>query len=149
MSRKFIVQETVTDVVDKDTGEVFHSTSSKTFTTQIKTESFYMTFIDYIAPLYELKSNSLKSLLTYLCEHAEFNTGKVSLTTAARKVACEHLGISNNTLTNYLKKLKDLNLIDGKDGEFIINPQIFWKGDTKMRAQLLQNEEIKITFNIG
>lgn len=149
MAKKIITQDIQREFVDKETGEIIQTTSQRTFTTQIKTENFYMTFIDYIAPLYELKSNSLKSLLTYLCEHAEFNTGKVSLTTAARKVACSYLNISNNTLTNYLKKLKDCNLINGQDGEFIINPQIFWKGDTKSRAQLLEKEEIKITFNIG
>lgn len=149
MGRKFITQDIEKTVIDSQTGEVLQTTSQRTFTTQIKSEEFYMTFIDYIAPLYELKSNSLKNLLTYLCEHAEFNTGKVSLTTAARKVACSYLNISNNTLTNYLKKLKDSNLIDGQDGEFIINPQIFWKGDTKSRAQLLEKEEIKITFNLG
>ena len=149
MARKILTQDIEKTVIDSQTGEILQTTSQRTFTTNIKSESFYMTFIDYIAPLYELKSNSLKNLLTYSCEHAEFNTGKVSLTTAARKVACDYLGISNNTLTNYLKKLKDSNLISGKDGEFIINPQIFWKGDTKSRAQILENEEIKITFNIG
>ena len=137
------------ETVDTETGEIVTIVSAKEYSTKVESDRFYMTFIDYIAPLYELKSNSLKNLLTYLCEHAEFNTGKVSLTTAARKVACDYLGISNNTLTNYLKKLKDSNLISGKDGEFIINPQIFWKGDTKSRAQILENEEIKITFNIG
>ena len=149
MARKILTQDIEKTVINSQTGEILQTTSQRTFTTNIKSESFYMTFIDYIAPLYELKSNSLKNLLTYLCEHEEFNTGKVSLTTAARKVACDYLGISNNTLTNYLKKLKDSNLISGKDGEFIINPQIFWKGDTKSRAQILENEEIKITFNIG
>lgn len=149
MARKVLTQDIEKTIIDSQTGEVLQTTSQRTFTTQIKSEEFYMTFIDYISPLYELRSNSLKNLLIYLCEHAEFNTGKVSLTTAARKVACSHLDISNNTLTNYLKKLKDLKLISGQDGEFIINPQIFWKGDTKSRAQLLENEEIKITFNIG
>lgn len=148
MARKIITQDIEKTIIDSQTGEVLQTTSQRTFTTHIKTEEFYMTFIDYVAPLYELKSNSLKTLLIYLCEHAEFNTGKVSLTTAARKIACTYLNISNNTLTNYLKKLKDSKLINGQDGEFIINPQIFWKGDTKSRAQLLESENIRITFNI-
>ena len=43
-----------------------------------------------------------------MCKHAEFNTGKVSLTTADRKEITKTIGLANNSISNYLKKLKDL-----------------------------------------
>ena len=57
--------------------------------------------------------------------------------------------MKSNSLSNHLKKLKDLKLIDGDRGDFIINPQIFWKGDTVTRNKLLADNEIKIMFKIG
>jgi hypothetical protein len=46
-----------------------------------------------------------------------------------------------------LRLLKKLGLISGEKGKFQINPQIFWKGDTKTRRE--KNEELKITFSFS
>ena len=108
-----------------------------------------MTFIDYIAPLFNLKSDAAKNVLNWMCCHAEYNTGKVQLTTNPRDLACEELGMKSNSLSNHLKKLKDLNLISGEKGDFIINPKIFWKGDTATRNKLLSDNEVKVIFKIG
>ena len=83
-----------------------------------------------------------------MCSHAEYNAGKVSLPTQERSRLCELLNISNNALTNNLSVLKKLKLISGERGEFLINPQIHWKGDTKTRSRLLQDNDMKITFSI-
>ena len=80
--------------------------------------------------------------------NAEFNTGKVFLTTGNRAILCKDLNISSNTLTNNLRKLKDANLISGDKGDFVINPQIFWKGDLSVRKKLLEDSEIQIKFEI-
>ena len=142
-------QVTQTQTVDVNTGEILQYETQKTYTRKIESESFYMTFIDYIAPLYNLKSDVAKNVLNWMCCHAEYNTGKVQLTTNQRDLACEELGMKSNSLSNHLKKLKDLKLIDGDRGDFIINPQIFWKGDTVTRNKLLADNEIKIMFKIG
>ena len=47
------------------------------------------------------------------------------------------------------KKLRDLSLITGDKGRFTINPQIFWKGEMKVRNQLLKEEAVQISFKIG
>lgn len=60
-----------------------------------------------------------------MCQNAEFDTGKVSLTTQKRKDLCEKLQITPQTLSNALTSLKKSNLVHGKNGEFQINPQIF------------------------
>lgn len=136
------------EYVDKETGEVVSTEITKSFTKKIDVESFYMVFIDYISPLYKLKSDTAKSILNYMCSLAEFNEGKVYLTTNKRKQMCEDLGIKTTSLTNNLKLLKKSNLISGLDGDFIINPQIFWKGSTDTRRQLLKDKSIRVTFNI-
>lgn len=51
------------EVVDSQTGEVVKIDSARTFTKKITEDEFYMTFIDYISPLFGLKPESAKSLL--------------------------------------------------------------------------------------
>lgn len=136
-------------IVDVNTGEIVEVETEKIFTRKIESDAFYMTFINYVAPIFKLKSDVAKNLLVWLCNHAEYNTGKVELTTKKRVVVCSDLEISSNTLTNNLKKLKDLKLIEGEKGDFIINPQIFWKGDTATRDKLLRDNDIKVMFKIG
>lgn len=137
-----------TQTVDLSTGEIKEYETQKTYTRKVETESFYMTFIDYIAPLFNLKSDAAKNVLNWMCCHAEYNTGKVQLTTNQRDLACAELGMKSNSLSNHLKKLKDLSLISGEKGDFIINPQIFWKGDTITRDKMLKDNEIKIIFKL-
>jgi hypothetical protein len=139
----------VREIVDCDTGEIKVIESQKVFTKKVKNDNFYFTFIDFIAPLFRLRSDSAKTLLVWLCTNAEFNTGVVRLTADDRRQLCETLNMSNNAITNCLKKLKDLNLISGQDGKFTINPQIFWKGEMSVRDKLLQSEDIQIIFKLG
>lgn len=137
------------EVVNPDTGEIVTIESSKTFTTKITEDKFYMTFIDYMSPIFGIKPEAAKSLLAWMCSHAEYNTGKVSLSAADRKQICTDLQISNNSITNYLRSLKDLKLIDGERGTFTINPSVFWKGELAARRKLLEDKDIRITFSIG
>nr|DAM35141.1 MAG TPA: replication protein [Bacteriophage sp.] len=111
-------------------------------------DNYFITFIDSLSPLFELKSISARTLLTWLCCHAEYNTGIIRLTTSDRNTIVEELGMSNNTITNNLATLKKLKIISGEKGNFQINPQIFWKGDTKTRNELLNDRELKIKFCI-
>lgn len=136
------------EVLNPDTGELVTIESSKTFTTKISEDKFYMTFIDYMSPIFGLKPEAAKSLLAWMCSHAEYNTGRVSLSAADRKQICGELDISNNSITNYLKTLKKLKLINGEKGTFVINPKIFWKGELAARKELLKNKDIRITFSI-
>ena len=139
----------VREIVDCETGEIKVIESQKVFSKKVKDDNFYFTFIDFIAPLFKLRSDSAKNLLVWLCTHAEFNTGTVSLSAADRKEISELFSMSNNAITNCIKKLKDLNLISGQCGKFTINPQIFWKGEMSVRNKLLQDESIQVIFKIG
>lgn len=83
-----------------------------------------------------------------MCNHAEFNTGRVLLPADVRVQISKDLDMSTGSITNNLKALKDLNLISGEKGVFTINPQIFWKGDEKARKAFMCEQEIKIKFSI-
>lgn len=148
MSKKKFQQSTFKEIHDRETGEIINLEQSKTFIKEIKSEKFYMTFIDYISPLFNLKTDTAKSILAWMCSNAEFNTGKVKLTTEDRKEICKELDISPNSLTNNLKLLKNNLLISGERGNFLINPQIHWKGDTQTRDKVLNSSDIRITFSI-
>lgn len=136
------------ELVDTQTGEVITYENQKVITEKINVENFYMTFVDYIAPVFKLRSEVALKLLIWMCENAQFNTGQVSLTTEDRKNLTKELGISTNQITNNLKRLRELKLITGQNGKFQLNPQIFWKGDAKTRQEILKDKALKISFEL-
>lgn len=139
---------TQTQKIDPETGQVMLVEVEKNFTIQSSTDKFYMTFIEYLRPYFQIKYVSDQQTLALLCGMAEYNTGVAKLTPIDRDNLCVQLDISKQQLTNSLGRLKKLGLITGERGIFTINPQVFWKGDIKTRDTLLSNEGIKITFNI-
>jgi hypothetical protein len=141
-------QLVVKEYVDTETGEILSYESQKTFTQKIEKDKFYITYIDFIAPFFQLKSAKAKDLLIWMCNNAEFNTGRVLMPTEVRDKVSKELDISPNGITNNLKALKDLNLISGQKGTFTINPKIFWKGDEKARKAFMNEKEIQIKFSI-
>jgi hypothetical protein len=122
--------------------------TQKTFTEKISPDNFYMTFIGYMSPLFNLHSDVARSILDWMCMRAEYNSGVVDLSTSKRQKMCSDLSITSNQVTNNLKKLKELGLITGEKGEFTINPEIFWKGDTKTRQQVLEGKSLKVSFEL-
>lgn len=140
----------VREITDPETGETKIIETAKEYSYKVDEDNFYMTFIDYIAPFFKLRSENAKNLLVWMCKHAEFNTGRVLLSTGIRAQIRKDLNIiNNNTITNNLRMLKKYKLIEGEQGVFYINPQIFWKGETNVRRKLLTTEDIKIKFSIG
>lgn len=140
---------TTNRVVDLQTGEVSEVETVKRQKISVESEQFYMVFIDYIAPLFELKNGTSKSILSFLCLNAKFNTGEVDLSPAKRAEVCKILNISKSTLTVCLKELASKNLIKGSKGSYKINPQVFWKGDLLARQAILDTKEFQITFTIN
>lgn len=138
-----------TQYVDTETGEVKSIETQKVFTSKIKPDEFYMTFVDYIGPLYKITNGATKNLLIWLCQHANYNTGTVNLSASIRKQMCIDLNTTNSTISHGIKVLKDSKLLDGEGGTFQINPQIFWKGELSKRKELLDNNEIRVSFSIG
>ena len=145
---KRITQTIQREIIDVTTGELVKVDTQKTFTEKISPDNFYMTFIGYMSPLFNLHSDVARSILDWMCMRAEYNSGIVDLSTSKRQKMCSDLSITSNQVTNNLKKLKELGLITGEKGEFTINPEIFWKGDTKTRQQVLEGKSLKVSFEL-
>jgi hypothetical protein len=146
---KKIVSTTVKEVLDPQTGEVLQYEASKTYKEKITSESFYMIFLDYMAPLFKIKSPITRNVLDRMCQMAEFNSGNVTMAPADRKTICDDLVINAQQFSKALKQLKELNLITGESGKFTINPYVFWKGDQAIRRkELLDNKAFQITCEI-
>lgn len=124
-SRKNTYFVETTEVVDKETGEIGKVENVKKQKITIESEPFYMVFIDYIAPLFNLSNSTAKSVLAWMCSKATFNTGQISLSPSDRETMMKDLNIKKSALSNILKELKEKNLISGDKGTYIINPQIF------------------------
>lgn len=131
--------------VNHDTGEV--TTTSKSYSVKTKTEGFYIVFINAVSGLYNLKSATDSSILTYFCTIAQYNTGEVFLPAPTRKKLMTDLNISTQTLTNSIAKLKGLRLITGDQGLYIISPAIFWKGSFDEREKLMKNKKLMVNFS--
>ena len=138
--------ETTSEFVNTETGEVLLQTTSKTFNIKVTSEEFYFTFLTLLKDVVGLKSIIDVKVLFALCNNAEFNTGIVSMSTNKRKEIMEFVGITYHTLANSLSRLKKQKFISDKNRDYTINPIYFWKGDLKTREQLLK--EGKLSINI-
>jgi hypothetical protein len=127
-------------------GKAIHTI--KSFNVKAPSAKFYMTFIEHVAPLFKISSPLDRKILDQLCCNAEFNIGKVIISSEKRTEICSTLGISHQTFNNSLVKLKKMRLISGERGVYEINPMIFWKGTTDEREKLLKEGglELRIKF---
>lgn len=147
MAKKNFEQTTIVEKVDCNTGEVQELTTTKTFTIQTQSsDEFYMTFIEYSALLFQLKSEPAKRVLAWMCNNMEYNKGTISIPTKQRKQLCEELQMDSPQLTHCIKKLKDLNILTGDRGFYTLNPLLFWKGTLTERGKLLKAKDLKISF---
>lgn len=114
-------------------------------------ESYYYTFVSYLDLICKLNSFTEVKVLVRLCEIAEFNSGKVSLTAGKRTEFIESLSINKAYLSSSIKSLINKGLLKGDKGEYQINPLVFWKGSLKERNALIKENggvmNVKIDFN--
>ena len=151
MAKRFI--ETSEQVVCDEQGNERVRTTRKVVVHKMENENFYMVFTNYVGWLYNLKGVMPFKVLHYLMEHAQVNTGRVALTTGMRQEMMEELSMSRSafwlaitqlTEANVISKVYRVNKSTGEQteskGEFIINPEMLWKGDREKRA------ELRVTF---
>ena len=137
--------EVTEETVDPKTGELRRWV--KKYSIKVRAENFYLTYIDNLSGYFCLTSNTDKSVLAFLCTMAEYDTGRAFLSPDERKDACLTLGICGQQFSNSISKLKDLHLITGSNGFYMINPAIFWKGHSKTRSNLLNDNKLAVEFN--
>ena len=56
------------------------------------------------------------------------------------------MDIKNSNFTKYINELKQHKVIVGSRGLYLINPEIFWKGDRNIRNQAVKNKLFYIKF---
>lgn len=140
---KYLQQKTTT-ILNKETGE--HTEVSKMFKVSTNTEEFYISYVENMAGVFNLKSAVDIKVLIQMCRIAEYNTGRVYLTPKERNEMMQLVGVSTQQVTNSLSNLKRLQLIEGDRGNYDINPAIFWKGDSKSREKLIKSGKVKVTL---
>jgi len=147
MSRGFI-ESTVTKVKDEK-GIDRVTTERKIFKHDAEGENFYFVFVNYVKWMYDLKGVVPVKILHCLMEEASINTGRVSLSTGKRKQILKKLGISRGAFylaINQLVEAKAISktyYVDEETGErlelsgdYLINPEMLWKGDKGKRKEL-------------
>ena len=140
--KKLLREETT---FNQSTGEIV--TTSKTISIPTSSEAFYMSYIENMSKIFDIKSLIDMKVLTKLSMLAGFNTGIVSLSPADRDDILNSVGINNQQMSKSLKSLVSLELISGSKGRYIINPAVFWKGDAKSREALMKNNSINVTIS--
>lgn len=133
--------------VDKTTGEIITQEIKKSWTYKYKPDKFYRVYFDW-TPFENHLTAQAKTLMNYLCTHAEYNTGKVLLPASERNELCNSLQITTSRLSQLFKELINTGAITGERGVFYINPQLFWLGDSLTRDEMLKNGNIEFTISL-
>ena len=148
MATKHFLESTTISKVDKETGEVTETEVKKLVKVNMgKQEEFYMTYCQYLAPLYELTYADDLKLIVKLCEWGQYDKGTVQLTASRRVEITDVLGMHNSNISKSLKRLLEKGLISGERGEYLINPVFFWKGDRAIRKEILRKGGVDVMFN--
>jgi hypothetical protein len=123
-------------------------TTSKTYSVRADSENFFQIFLESMAGLLQIKNATDHRVMYVLNSMAEFNTGRVILSSVERKTIIESLDVDDQTFSNSLRRLKAAGLLDGDRGIYTINPLVFWKGTTDERKKLLRQKgfELKVIF---
>jgi hypothetical protein len=125
---------TVTKSVDEETGEVTFSKS--------KSEDFVIVF-NSVSDIIAVKCTPTEiKLLFSLFSLVEYNTGKLYITSKRRVELREKIGgekiLNNGSFSTAFKGLLDKKILLKSEGNFILSPYFFWKGELSLRTKLLK-----------
>lgn len=138
--KKHFVEETSISKISVETGEMIEETRTRTHVISREQEPFFCTYTRVLGMLYNVKTVTATKLFWKFCELSDFNTGKVRITTSDRYRICEELHFTGNTYYNSVKELEICSIITKSGrGEYLINPELAWKGDAKTREMLLNS----------
>lgn len=142
---KYIVKKTEGTFIDSETGEIRSYTNSVELVKE-ESEPFFLTYSRQIISLYDLPFfNVTTKVFWKLLEYAEFNTGKVFMNVNRRK---EVMNICNISKTSYYRAVEELvraGIITKDADTYVINENMFWKGDRKVREEL-KSSKLKVSF---
>lgn len=110
-------------------------------------EPFFLTYSREILALYGKSIfNATTKVLWKLLEFAEYNTGKVYITTERRNTIMDVCGISRASYDRAVRELVEAEIMKKEGNTYTIRHDMFWKGDRDERKRLL-NARLKISFS--
>jgi len=112
----------------------------------IKVERAVQVYYDNLSPFYKLLHGAAMNVLWGMMTKLEYDTAMVHLTPNRRTDLCSEIGIGKQSFSNSLCELKQLCLISGDNGDYMINPAMFWFGKKETRISMLLSPEIQEKF---
>ncbi len=110
-------------------------------------EPFFLTYSREILALYGKSIfNATTKVLWKLLEFAEYNTGKVYITTERRNTIMDVCSISRASYDRAVRELVEAEIMKKEGNTYTIRHDMFWKGDRDERKRLL-NARLKISFS--
>lgn len=139
--RIFLKHQTDIEMLNPDTGELIPYSTTKHFSVKVdSTDQFFMTFINFMGPYYEIKYADDYKVLGKLNAMATLNTGEIELSAKRRRELAAELKISQPQISRSIARLKALNLLFGESGSYTIASEIFWRGGTAERVPMAKKQ---------
>lgn len=129
MSTKQLVQETYTETVDKQTGEIDQQSKTQVFTFP-KEPPYIKLYLEDIEKIYSLPNNS-SGVIYELLKRLDYE-GLIALNSTTKKMICDRTGYKLQSLNNYLGSLVKKGIFKKAGrGVFQPDPNLFGRGDWK------------------
>ncbi len=130
--------QTIKQVVDSESGELLSEDYDvKHFTISVDTnENFFIVFSSAVNALSGNKLSALdEKLLRWMCIRAVYNKNRVGLQKNVKLEFCKDNDVKLQSVANSIHKLKQAQVIVSEgNGNYIINPKFFWRGDKNKRG---------------
>jgi predicted transcriptional regulator len=143
--RKFLVEDKKSKYTNLETGEQWEYSGEKSV--QLKeTEPFFLTYSKQILALYSTDVlNATTKVLYKMLEYSEWNTGKVYMSADRVEEIMTICNISRATYHRAIKELINKGIIIKGKGSYTIAENMFWKGELKMRDNIIKSK-MQISF---
>lgn len=143
---KYTVRTVRNSRIDPETGDIREYTDRVEVFAK-EAEPFFLTYSKEILALYGKPIfNATTKVLWKLLEFAEYNTGKVYITTERRKDIMEICNISRASYDRAIADLAKEGIISREGNTYTFASNMFWKGDRDERKKLL-NAKLMVTFS--
>lgn len=143
---KYITRSVHSEITDPVTGEI-RSYTDRVEVVKNEVEPFFLTYSREILALYGKSIfNATTKVLWKLLEIAEYNTGKVYVTTERRNNIMSACGISRASYDRAVRELVEADIMTKEGNTYTIRENMFWKGDRDERKKLL-NARLKVSFS--
>jgi len=142
---KYSTRSVHSEITDPNTGEI-RSYTDRVEVVKNEVEPFFLTYSREILALYGKSIfNATTKVLWKLLEIAEYNTGKVYVTTERRNSIMDACSISRASYDRAVRDLVEAEIIKKDGNTYTIRHDMFWKGDRDERRKLL-NARLRISF---